>query len=381
MNQKIINNAISAYFGMWLLLLLPSHNPNIKNDFVKWHAKMAFFLHFLFFLCYMIFIHYNLLNTIKIPTLNISLWESIAAFIFLILFWFLLYGSYKAHLWESFGKQDMQNITQTKTFFEIKNTSLNEEWNLTFILSYIPLLGFINHGKIRTFQNDVLLSNIKINTYFSLLCCVLLWFWYFNLVSFLFLWYIVAVVFASIFLITQSRIFSFQTSFLPTLDEIFLHAESIIFYLKNYFWSQNFQNYTNIFTQTKEKILVQQKEDFEMLSQKNNAKLPFFLIYIPFVNIISLADFQTKYQFHIINGLMITIISTILIFTNLWAWQILLLFPIFYGLWEKNNLSYKFPILFQVFSSTGTFFKKIFFIWKTTKKLHEEVKQTTYDIK
>jgi hypothetical protein len=64
---------------------------------------------------------------VKLPIIETSLGETIAAVIFLILFGFLLYGSFKAHNGESFGKQDMHDITQTQSLFEIKNASLSEE--------------------------------------------------------------------------------------------------------------------------------------------------------------------------------------------------------------------------------------------------------------
>jgi hypothetical protein len=275
----------------------------------------------------------------------------------------------------------MHDITQTQSLFEIKNASLSEEWNLTFILSYVPLLWFLNHGKTRSFQNKILLSNVKINSYFTLFCFILLAVWYYNLVSFLFLGYIVAVVFASIFLLTQAKIFTLHTPYLFTLDEILFHIKCGFEYFKNYFWSNSFQNYSNIQEKIKEKELQTNAQNQALLSEKKSPKLPFFLIYVPFVNIISLIDWNTKHQFHIINGFMITMVSILLQFTHFWAWQILLLFPIFYGLWEKNNLAYRFPILFQVFMIFVTLMKKIFFIGKTTKKLHEEVKQTTYEIK
>jgi hypothetical protein len=61
MNKKIINNAISAYFGLSALLLLPSKKENLNHPFVKKHAKTALFIHFMMLINYIIFISYKFL--------------------------------------------------------------------------------------------------------------------------------------------------------------------------------------------------------------------------------------------------------------------------------------------------------------------------------
>jgi len=67
-NNKIINNAITAYlmiFISWMLLLNKS-NPYINNDFVKGHTKSSIIIHIMLIINYIIFISYKLLWNIDI---------------------------------------------------------------------------------------------------------------------------------------------------------------------------------------------------------------------------------------------------------------------------------------------------------------------------
>jgi hypothetical protein len=46
-NQKIINNAISSYFMMFIsiIFLFNKKNELLNNNFVKSHTKIAFLIH------------------------------------------------------------------------------------------------------------------------------------------------------------------------------------------------------------------------------------------------------------------------------------------------------------------------------------------------
>ena len=62
-NNKIINNAVSAYlmlFISWMLLINKS-NPYINNDFVKNHTKSSIIIHLMIIINYIVFISYKFL--------------------------------------------------------------------------------------------------------------------------------------------------------------------------------------------------------------------------------------------------------------------------------------------------------------------------------
>ena len=65
-SKKTINNAISAYFMIFLswIFLFNKTNPNLNNSFVKSHTKVAILLHINFIIIYIIFIKYNFLKSI-----------------------------------------------------------------------------------------------------------------------------------------------------------------------------------------------------------------------------------------------------------------------------------------------------------------------------
>jgi hypothetical protein len=84
-------------------------------------------------------------------------------------------------------------------------------------------------------------------------------------------------------------------------------------YLKNYFSNANFKNFDILSLEIKEKIKLQKDIDTEELKTKNDLKIHKFLIYIPIINLIFLFIKNTKYSFHIKNGLIITLLLLITI--------------------------------------------------------------------
>jgi hypothetical protein len=62
---------------------------------------------------------------------------------------------------------------------------------------------------------------------------------------------------------------------------------------------------------------MQENEEEKELILKKELKLPKFLIYIPIINLIFLFFKNTKYRFHIINGLIITLILIITIILSI----------------------------------------------------------------
>ena len=60
-NKKIIANAVSAYFMIFISLsfLFNKNNKYLNNDFVKSHTKTAFIIHIMFLFTYVVFVSFD----------------------------------------------------------------------------------------------------------------------------------------------------------------------------------------------------------------------------------------------------------------------------------------------------------------------------------
>lgn len=382
MDKKIINNAISAYLWLWALLLLPSKKENINHPFVKKHAKTWVFIHFLMFINYLIFITYSLFWTIIIFD---SYWLNhiIASIIFIWLFGWLLYGINKAKSWDDFSIWDMAQMSKTQKVIEIKNSNLNEQWIFTIILSLIPFIWFSIRWKFKNYKSPILENNIKLNLIFCLIISFLYIIWDYNIVLLLILWYSIFVWFYSILLIAKQNVINIKLDKIPTFEDFYIQILSFIKYLLNYISSKEFVSIKIIIENTKKSLDEKNKNDENILNNFNTNKIANFIAYIPFLNIVSLIDFNSKNRFHIINGLTLTIISIILYYTSNNNYQILLFFPIFFGIWYLRFNYYKIPFLFDIYEMFEFVFDKIFRFKNKiieTKNSVQEVTFTNSDI-
>lgn len=371
MEQKIINNAISAYLGMWLLLLFPNKNEYINNSFVKNHAKTASIIHLLFFVNYLIFITYSFLWKIIVPFIEYNLNNLLAAIIFLWLFFVLLYWTYKASKWETFSTSDITKATKTENLIEMKKSNLNEQWKLTIILSYIPFIWYYIYAKFYNYKSPIIVNNVKLNfliTNFLVLVFVL---WYWNLVNLLALFYIVFVIFLWVLVVINENIFSINLWLLPTFRELKIYLVSLIKYLKIYFSWKDFVWFKVIYEEYENKFLLEDKSEKENLVNLKDLKLPKWFIYIPYLNLITLLEIKSKYKVHIINWFLLTLISILFIF--IWnKYQILLLLPIISGIWFLKNIEYKIPFIYDVYE---IILKTINLVFRTSKKIKDKQKK------
>lgn len=378
MNKKIINNAISAYFWLWLLLLLPSKKENLNHTFVKKHAFTALIIHILMFLNYLIFISFSLFSGIFI--LWFSLNHIIASIIFILLFWLLLYGVSKANSWSDFSINDMSNMTKVNKIIEIKSSNLNEAWILTIILSLIPFIWFYIKAKFSSYKSVIIENNTKLNLIITLVICLFFSFWYENLWLLFWLFYLIFIWFYSILLITKQSLLSLNLSKIPTFNEIYIYFLSIINYLKNYFSGKKFVWIKEILKIKQNEIEKTFQENKEKLEKLKDSKINIFLSYIPYLNLICLFQINSKNKFHIINGLIITILSIILVVLKYNNFQIFLVFLIFFGIWYSKKIEYKFPFLFDIYEMCAFIFSKIFFIWKKAVKMQKEEKEVIFKV-
>lgn len=382
MDKKIINNAISAYLWLWTLLLLPSKKESLNNSFVKKHAKTWAFIHFLMLINYLIFITYWLFWWVVIFE-SYSLNHIIASIIFLWLFWWLLYWINKAKSWNDFSIWDMAKISKTDNVIQIKNSNLNEQWILTIILSLIPFIWFIIRWKFKNYKSPIIENNIKLNLIFCLIISFLYIIWDNNILLFFLLIYTIFIWFYSLLIISKQNILTINLNKTPTFENIYFFSVTFFKYILNYFKSKWFvsikEMYDNEIKIQNEKKLI----DKENMSKLKENKLPNFLSYIPFLNIISLVDFNSKNKTHIINWLLLTIICIILWYFDLNKYQILVLFPIFFGIWYLKFIEYKLPFIYNIYQLFEVIFLKIFILKNNiteTKNTIQEVTFTQSDI-
>jgi len=378
MNKKIIGNAISAYFWLWALLLLPSKKENINNPFVKKHAKTALFIHFLMFLNYLVFIIFSFLSWVFLFWFSLN--HIIASIIFIWLFGWLLYGVNKASSWNDFSISDISNMTKADKIIEIKSSNLNEQWVLTIILSLVPFIWFYIKAKFSNHKSKIIENNTKLNLIITLIISWLFVFWYENVWLLFWLFYLIFIWFYSILLITKQSLISINLDKIPTFNEIYIYFLTIISYLKNYFFSKKFLWFKEVLENTKNFIKQKNEEQKNYLLSLKDSKFNINISYIPYLNLICLFWLNSKNKFHIINWIILTILSILFVVLKLNNLQIFLVFLIFFGIWYAKIIEYKFPFLFDIYEIFAFIFWKIFFTWKKAIKMQKEVQEVSFKI-
>ncbi len=380
-SEKSKWNAISAYLMIFIswLFLFNKQNPEINNPFVRAHTKTAMLIHFWFLLTYIVFISNWVLAWYSILWFWIN--NIITNIIYIFLLVLLIIWIYNASHWKSYNISKNLNISKNKNILDIDwNWKITEKEKITIILSYIPFIWYYIFWKYS--KNQTILNATKINLIVSLIITLLFIFWYTNLATLFSLAYIVFITFIWITLFSINELITINLPEIFSPSKIYLLSIVLLKYLKNYFNSNNFKTFDTI----KNEIILKQNQEFEKdekeLKTKKDIKLPKELIYIPFLNLIFLFFKNTKYSFHIINWLIITLLLTIsFILNKTWYMNInlniLFLFPILFWLWNlKYKLAYKIPIIFDIY----ILFKNLVSIFKTSKKVIKEKKAEEKEI-
>lgn len=373
-SEKVKGNAVSAYLMVFIswLFLLNKTNTNINNSFVKTHTKTAMLIHLWFLITYLIFISNSLFAWYSFLWFWIN--NIITDIIFLWLLILLIIWIYKAKNGETFNISKNLNISKTKNILDIDwNGKVTEKEKITILLSYVPFIGYINFAKYS--ENKTIQEWVRLNIIVSLIIILLFIFWHSNLATLFSLVYIVLITFIWINLFARDELISIKLPSILSPSNTYIWFIIVKDYLKNYFNSENFKWFNITYKKNIERFENNEKQNEENLKSKKELKLPKFLIYIPILNLIFLFFKNTKYSFHIINGIIITlllIINTIL--GSIWYFNtnlnILLLFPILFWMWYINyKLAYKMPIIFDIY----ILFKNIFSIFEfSSKKLKEK---------
>ncbi len=385
-HKKSVNNAISAYLMLFIssLFLFNKKNEYVNNEFVKSHTKVALLIHLSLLLTYIIFISFSFLKNISI--LNYNLNFILASTIFIFLFITLLYWIYKANKQEIFKIWEILKVWKIEKIVDVNwDWIINEKDKLDLILSYIPFIWYITSWS--NYKEKNISNIIKINSLITLIISLIYIAWNKNIVLLLSLFYIIFAVFSSLNIITREKIIWLNLEFIPTFTELLIIIKSFIKYLSNYFTKKEFVWIKVLKNNYLKKYKEEEKEKELILVKLPKYKLPNILIYIPFINIITLFFINSNKKIHIINWIMINIffiIFGILDFYNIiynYSY-ILLLFPIFFWFWYINSRPvYRIPIIYDLFEILN-FIKNLFIKSKKTIKIKQaEVHSETMKVK
>ena len=391
LNEKIKNNAISAYFFLAGLILLSKNNPLLDDPFVKSHAKIALIIHLGFLITYIVFISFWL--GINFSILNYSLSEIIATTIFIALFMMMLYGAYKAHSWEvfkiwesiklNFNWNDKKNLDinliwnkLTKIISVNSNKKISEKDKVTIILSRIPFLWFLIYPQYK--DNTIIKNANKVNLIITVIITLLFISWASNLSTLLLLVYIIFIVFLNINLVIKNEVISFDLEKIPDVKQIRLLLITLTKYLQIYASWNKLYSFVSMLKKNEQEEKNRLEIDKKSLEKELDFKLSNILIYIPILNLISIFNINSRLKKHITNGLIITSLFILSwIFLGLHnKEQILLLFPVFSSIWYlKTDLNYEIPFLYDIYRILNSIYQKIRKIFWILKEKQKEEKK------
>lgn len=349
-DKKIINNAIASYLmiiASWFFLINKS-NPYLNNKFVRNHTKSAMIIHLLIILNYIIFISYWFLNNIVVVWYWLNL--IIANIIFIFLLFILIYWIYKASKSSEFS---IWNIIRSNKhiWLDINNDNkIDEKDKLSIILSHIPFIWYIIWNK---YKNNKIENILRLNLFISIIITLIYIIWYSNIVNLLILIYIILIVFTWVNLFSRDELITINLPYYFSPNWKIVLQSNIIKYLINYFkW--NFKEFREIVKESKIKKEKQELIEKQEIENLKDFKLAKFTIYIPILNLYLIFNRNNKYKTHIINWLIISLLTIILIIlatTSIITSKILILilFPICFWLWKLWNNYYKMPYIYEIY--------------------------------
>ncbi len=380
-NQKIRNNAIIAYLFIFvnILFLFSKNNSFLNSEFVKSHTKTAIMIHIWFLINTIIFAYYWLWFYGEIMGYTIS--DIIAIVVYLGLFVLMLLAMYKAYCGKFFILTQVMDYKNHKNLLDIDSSwSFDEKNKVTLIFSRIPILGFLILPSYK--ENKLIENNTKFNLIFTGTIIFLYVFWNNNLANFLLLIYIIFMVYSSINIFVRNEVINIKLDKFPFPREILNYLKVSFVYLYNYINSKKeFRDFESLFKNFSDAENKRSQVELKFLKSLENFKLNKYLVYIPLINFISLFNLNSKQKNHIINGFLISIsfivLALIYSFDN--KYQLFLLIPLFFAIWNLKawNLNYKIPFLydiFLIFVKIKDFIFSLFFKLKKIKNTEKENK-------
>jgi uncharacterized membrane protein len=377
---KIKNNAIIAYLFIFvnIFFLLSKSNPLLNNSFVKSHTKTAIIIHIWFLINTLVFAYFWIGLYWELMWYSIS--DIIAISIYLVLFIIMIIWMYKAYNNELFKIWETVSYKNNEKLLDITlDWNFNEKDKVTIIMSKVPFIWFFIYPKYK--KNKLIWNNTRLNLYITLLLLLLYIFWNPNLANLLLLLYIIFIVFSAINLFIKNEVINISVAKLPSWDDILNYMEVLRIYMWNYFSTKKeFPKFEDILKQIPLKRGEKSKAETLALNKLNDFKLWKYLIYIPVLNIICLFNLNSKQKVHIINWILISIAFLVLaiIYSIENKYQLLLLIPLVFALWNLNSwvLNYKIPFLYNIFEiliSVKNFLSNILNKVKVIKNTEKEI--------
>ena len=375
-NKKIIANAVSAYFMIFISLafLFQKKNTYLNNSFVKSHTKTAFIIHMMFLITYVVFVSFGLGKEFSVLWYWVN--TILASVIFIGLLAMLLYGIYRANKWEVLTADELLTLSRQDALVEVEKKNFSEQEKVSIILSYIPFLGYIVYGQ--NYTNPILKNINKVALLAWIFITLLFVFSSYNLGLLFSLAYIVFVVFSCTVLISKDELIKINIDRVPGPEDKIVIQKSLLTYLGKYFWKKDFIELKKIIETKKQERILLEKKDTESLSKLSDVSLPKKLIYIPFFVLIYLPQLKSKQNLHIKNSLWITllIILSWSIFGIHSTVQVFALFPIAYWVWLIDRIWYKMPYAYEAYKIIfEKILWKIFWVFKKWEKLHKTEKR------
>ena len=375
-NKKIIANAVSAYFMIFISLafLFQKKNTYLNNSFVKSHTKTAFIIHMMFLITYVVFVSFGLGKEFSVLWYWVN--TILASVIFIGLLAMLLYGIYRANKWEVLTADELLTLSRQDALVEVEKKNFSEQEKVSIILSYIPFLGYIVYGQ--NYTNQVLKNINKIALIAGIFITLLFVFSSYNLGLLFSLAYIVFVVFSCTVLISKDELIKINIDKIPTPEDKIVIQQSLLSYLWKYFWKKDFIELKKIIETKKQERILAEKKDTEIFWKLTDVSLPKKLIYIPFLVLIYIPQLKSKQNLHIKNSLWITlwIMLSWCVFGIDSSVQAFALFPIAYWVWFIDRIWYKMPYAYEAYEIIfEKILWKIFWVFKKWEKLHKTEKR------
>jgi len=374
-NRKIIGNAISSYLLIFISIsfLFIKGNKYISNNFVKTHTKTAFLIHILFLITYILFNTYAIGSSIHF--LWFALNTILASSFFIILFALLMYGIYNANKGVNFTIVELLSLTKTENIMQIDTEKkLSEKDKFSIIISHIPFIWFFTYG--RHLANTHIKNIVRVNLLISSIIAFFYVIWWNNIATLLTLFYIVYVVFASITLIVKEEIISINTKIIPMPSEKYIWIKTFFSYIGRYLKNKDFKNISVLYNEKKTAYYAAEKQRFEETKIHKNTFFSPYLIYIPIINFVFLFSKNTKYKYHIVNGITLSLVTIALV---IFFWirsftPIIVLFPITFGLWFLPRLGYQMPYIYNFYAFFANIWNKIKSIFIKGRKIQKTQK-------
>ena len=381
LDQRVVNNAISAYFWLWAIMLLNRDNPLIHNNFVRGHSKTASLLHLWIIFIFIFFNIFSFLWNYSIFGINFE--HILKTVSLLAIFSGLIFWAKKAYSKEDFSIMEFKTITKTENILKLNTNTVHREQDKTsIVLSHIPFFWYLLYPKFAKYPT--IRSVNKINLYASLIILLFFTSGREDAAWILLLIYIIYVVFTAFKLYMQDEILVLNLEKVWSFEELYIRFKAFILYIYNYSKRDHrYREYELYLKIEKASVVKQNKLMLKSLLPKKSLPFPKWILYIPFINLVWLFFLDTKYKTHIINGMCVNVLL-IAIWLLTWfnsPYSIFILFPIFYWIAYQRKIDYRFPRIYDIAKVEMLAWWKAKQAAKHINKLRKENKQVVFTVK